>query len=317
MTEKNQWADKDHKWQIIEERRFMWSPEQIQRLAEAMNLTSGITIVDVGCGLGYLGWTYWKHFGEDGAYLGVDCSISLLEEATEMAGDWSTGGAVDFINGDSYSIPITDGSIDVTMCQTLLMHLEFPEEALREMVRITKPGGIVMCKENNLVSHFMKLSYSSCTDGEDIDDMLFYRRMNLIWVRGRKKLGFGDLGIASRVPRMMHETGLKEIRGFCNERLQFLLPPYEYPQQKQRVDIIQKHYPRDSTAEEKQEAKEDYRKYHLAGGGDSSSFDQDYDRFLEIVRARSEKRLNQIKDETLFACSGGSNFLCIFGKKPF
>ncbi len=316
MTDKDKWADKNHKWQIIEERKYMWYEEQIERLASDMEFTPGMTIVDVGCGLGYLGWTYWEHYGNGGTYTGVDCSLSLLKEAYEIAQGWTTGGIANFINGDSYKIPIADGYSDVTMCQTLLTHLEFPEKALCEMVRITKPGGIVMCKELDNVSQFMKLSYSSATDHEDFNDILFYRKMRLILARGRRELGFGDLGIGSRVPRMMHEADLTEIEVFCNERLEFLVPPYEDSQQKLRVEIMGR-YTKDTTVEERQKSKDECKKYYIAGGGDPDSFDFDYDRLLEITKIRSEKRIKQIEDQTLFACSGGSNFFCIFGKKPY
>lgn len=315
MTDKDKWADKDHKWQIIEERKFMWNEEQIERLASAMELTPGMTIVDVGCGLGYLGWTYWKHYGNSGTYIGVDCSLSLLIDSNGIASEWSTGGTACFINGDSYKIPIATGTIDLTMCQTLLMHLEFPEKALHEMVRITKPGGIVMCKELDSVSRYLRLGYSTVKEDEDIDDIIFRRRMKLTWIRGRKKLGLGDFGIGARVPKMMHETGLEEIRGFCNERLEFLVPPYEDPLQRLRIEIIGRNV-KESTTEERQRSKEEYRKYYLAGGGDPASFENDYSRLFELYRTEHEGRLKQIEDEVLFACSGGSNFFCIFGRKP-
>ena len=292
----------------------MWYEEQIERLASSMKLTPGMTIADVGCGLGYLGWTYWKHYGDGGIYIGVDCSFSLLSDANENSRDWSSGGTADFINGDSYNIPLADESTDVTMCQTLLMHLEFPEKALREMVRITKPGGIVMCKELDSVSRYLRLGYSTVSEDEDIDDITFRRRMKLSWIKGRKELGLGDYGIGAKLPKLMYEAGLKEIKGFCNERLEFLVPPYEDPQQRLRIEIIGR-FANESTAEEKQKSKEKYRNYYLAGSGDTASFEKDYSRLLEIYRTEREERYMQIEDETLFSCSGGSNFFCIFGRK--
>ena len=315
MTDKNKWADNDHKWRIIEERKYMWHEEQIEGLASAMGLTQGITIADVGCGLGYLGWTYWKHYGIGGTYIGVDCSVSLLTDANDIAGEWSTGGTACFINGDSYRLPIADESIDLTMCQTLLMHLEFPERALREMVRITKPGGIVMCMELDSISRYLRLGYSTVKEDEDIDDVIFRRRMKLTWIRGRKELGFGDYGIGARVPKMMHEAGLKKINGFCRDKLEFLVPPYKDPQQKLRIDIIRR-FAKESTEEDKQKAKEEYRKYYLAGGGDAAGFEKDYNRLSNLHQTERDKRRRQVEDGNLYACSGGSNFFCIFGRKP-
>lgn len=315
MTDKNKWADKDHKWQIIEERKYMWHQSQIDRLASVMALSPGMTVTDIGCGLGYLGWTYWKHFGNSGTYIGVDCSDSLMREATETSTEWSEGGTANFITGNCYDVPITDGSADVTMCQALLMHLEFPVKALREMIRITKPGGIVMCKELDSVSRYLRLGYSSVNEDEDIDDIIFRRRMKLTWIQGRKELGFGDYGIGARVPKMMHEEGLEEIKGFCRDKLEFLVPPYEEPEQRLRLEIIGR-FAKESSAEEKQKSKEEYKKYYIAGGGNPVSFEKDYSRMAKLFRTEREERLKQITNETLFSCSGGSNFFCIFGRKP-
>lgn len=314
MTGREKWAGENWKRQIVDERKYMWYEEQIDRLAAAMNLMPGMTIVDVGCGLGYLGWTYWRHFGNGGTYFGVDCSFSLLKEAEEVASIWSSGGIAGFVNGDSYSLPMADGSSDVTMCQTLLTHLEHPEKALNEMIRITKPGGLIVCKELDNISHFMKLGYSSVTEHEEFDEILCYRRMRLLLAAGRKELGFGDLGIGSRVPGMMHRAALTEIKVFANERLEFLIPPYEDPQQKQRVKIMSRHT-QENTEEEKEKEKGDCRKYYIAGGGDPDSFEHDYEKLLEIAITRQEKMKEQVKNKTMFACSGGSNFFCVFGRK--
>jgi len=314
LTDKNKWADSDHKWQIIEERKYMWHQPQIDRLASVMGLSPGMTVADIGCGLGYLGWTYWKHFGKRGTYIGVDCSDSLMREATDFSAEWSVGGTSNFITGNCYDVPIADGSVDMTMCQTLLMHLEFPEKALHEMIRITKPGGIVVCKELDSVSRYLRLGFSSVNEDASIDDIIFQRRMKLIWIQGRKALGFGDYGIGARVPKMMQEAGLNEIKGFCRDKLEFLVPPYDEPEQKLRLEIIGR-FTRESTEEEKEKSKEDYKKYYIAGSGDPISFEKDYSRMKELFRTKREKRLRQIKDETLYSCSGGSNFFCILGRK--
>ena len=77
MSDTNKWADSDHKWNIIEERKHMWHQSQIDRIAAVIGLSPGMSVADIGCGLGYLGWTYWKYYGQGGSYTGVDCSSEL------------------------------------------------------------------------------------------------------------------------------------------------------------------------------------------------------------------------------------------------
>ena len=314
MSETNKWANEDHKWQIIEERKFMWHPSQVERLASAIGLSAGMSVADIGCGLGYLGWTYWKYFGQCGTYTGIDCSSKLVLEATELSQSWSRGGEASFITGDCYNVPLEDNSVDVCMCQTLLQHLEHPTKAVKEMVRVTKPGGTVVCKDLDNVSRHMKISYSSVTEDQQIESILFQKRMKLIYAKGRKKLGRGDMGIGSRIPRLMHEAGLSQIEGFCNERLEFLIPPYEDPEQKKRIDIIQR-FNVEATEEEKKKAKEDYMKFYLAGGGNPDTFEGDYERLSATTAELSKWRSDSILSGSLFSCSGGNNFLCVLGRK--
>jgi len=49
---------------------------------------------------------------------------------------------VDLI-GTAYSLPFADGTVSGIHCEAVLEHLEFPEDAVREMFRVLQPGGIV------------------------------------------------------------------------------------------------------------------------------------------------------------------------------
>jgi SAM-dependent methyltransferase len=42
---------------------------------------------------------------------------------------------------DAYELPYADGSVDAVHCEAVLEHLEFPEEAVREMHRALRAGG--------------------------------------------------------------------------------------------------------------------------------------------------------------------------------
>jgi ubiquinone/menaquinone biosynthesis C-methylase UbiE len=311
---REEWAEGNRKKMIVDERKFLWTEEQVERLAASMGLSPGMTVVDPGCGQGYLGWTYWKHFGKGGTYMGIDHSAKLLDEAVELAGGWASDGRALFSSGDCCALPLPDGIADAAMCQTLLMHLEFPEKALAEMVRVTKPGGVIMCKEPDNVSSMLKRSYSTVEE-EDIDEMLARRKWNIIWARGRKNLGKGDWGIGTRVPRMMYEAGLVAIEGFCNEKLEFLQPPYDSPQMQNRISIIRGSRDED-TPENRRKWKRESRECHLAGGMSTSSFYRYHNRMVALADGRRDSILEQLDNGTYFGCSGGSSFFCIMGRKP-
>lgn len=45
--------------------------------------------------------------------------------------------------GDAYSLPWADGCVDAIHCEAVLEHLEHPDRAVKEMFRVSKPGGEV------------------------------------------------------------------------------------------------------------------------------------------------------------------------------
>lgn len=316
MTDKNSrdWSEKDLKKHIVDQRKFLWRESTIDRIAAWHELKSGITAVDLGCGLGYLGWTFWKHFGNDSTYVGVDCSIKLLREAMDISPEWSEGGKAWFLNGSAYSIPMPDECAEWVMCQTLLMHLEFPEDALNEMIRITKPGGMIMCMEPDNVSASLSIPFSS-TPALSVKEKLEQFKMQLIWAEGRKRLGRGDWSIGKKVPKMMADLGLINIDAIHNDTPWFVHPPYETEYQEYRIKKMHENI-KEKDEDTKKLLRKRYKECFLAGGGSLSTF---Y-RYVKSVESRQEEWetmvLEQLENRSYFQGAGGSHFFCIRGFKP-
>ncbi|MCD4700512.1 MAG: class I SAM-dependent methyltransferase [Candidatus Aegiribacteria sp.] len=316
MTDKSRrdWSEKDLKKHIVDQRKYLWRVSTVERIASWLDLSKGITAVDVGCGLGYLGWTFWQHYGTGSTYIGVDCSLKLLREAQENSPDWSGGGRACFVNSSAYDIPLPDESADWVMCQTLLMHLEFPEDTLKEMIRITKPGGVIMCMEPDNISSSLSISFSS-TDSPSIREKLEQFKMQMIWAEGRRKLGRGDWGIGAKVPKMMADLGLISIDALYNDSPRFTHPPYETEVQKYGIEKM-----RENIKEKDEDTRillwKSYRECFLAGGGSLSSFYR-YKKLCEEKQEQYEQLiLKQLKEHTFYHGINGSHFFCVRGFKP-
>jgi len=317
MQNSKDWSENHLKKLIVEQRKHLWRDDTIEMYSKWLNLTQGMTVVDVGCGLGYLGWTYWKYFGQGGRYFGLDQSSRLLEEASKLSEDWSRGGIASFQEGDAYQLPYPDNFSDWTMCQTLLMHLEFPEKALAEMVRVTRPGGLIMCNEPDNVSASLKTFFADGISYSD-DYAVQHHRILLTWARGRKKLGFGDYSIAVKIPWMMHNLGLVEIDSRCNDSCNFIQPPYETPFQKYQLELATRNMRKKQDTggtEDRKRGKKEFKEFYLAGGGSLSS----YYRFMkkaDRVSEEYEQALNgSIESGEMRRSWGGSSFFCIKGRK--
>jgi SAM-dependent methyltransferase len=231
-----------------------------------------------------------------------------------MAGEWARGAAAHFVRGSVYDSPLPHGFSDLTMCQTLLMHLEHPEKALEEMVRMTRPGGTVVCMEPDNLAAMLSVPWGS--DPEVDDGELIRRfRMNMIWARGRKKLGRGDWGIGQKLPKMMTDLGLRNVDVIHNDMPYFINPPYETEFQEFRMRMILENI-RESEDEDSREHRvrqREWKECYLAGGGSLSTYYRDRKITEERWKERKPAMMEQLEQRTYFAGLGGSHFYCVFG----
>lgn len=293
---------------LVYQRKGMWLEDTLDKLAAWMKLKPGMVAVDVGCGLGYLGYTFWKYFGEGGHYIGIDNESTLVDEAREASKEWAIGGKATFHVGDAYKLKLDDNSVDWVACQTLLMHLERPQDALAEMKRIVKPGGLITCNEPDNYRPALGKFYNSLPDLPFEEHMLSVRVLTICH-EGRIKLGRGDDGIGPQVPRMLKLLGMVDIEVRSNDRAQYLDPPYESQLQKNSLEKLKKQLleqDRFYTISEKQ--KEEF----LAGGGELDEYLQ----YRKIVERQISALRKQIEAGEYFACSSGGYFYAVKGRKP-
>ncbi len=296
-----------YKKMLTWQRRQMWTPEEIERYAKWLDLTPGMTAIDVGCGLGYLGYTYWKYFGTGGHYIGIDIRPNLLKDANETAETWAVDGMAGFVTGDVYNFPLPDSTADLVECQVLMIHLEKPKLALSEMIRILKPGGLILCIEPDNLTPTLVRAFSSLPE-YDIETQLLMHKVNLIANKGRIKMGRGDKGIAPEIPHMLHELGIDDIDIRVRESVPFMEPPYKTERQQETVKNMKKYL----LSEEDFNARtEEQKEEFLTGGGDPAEFS----RILEIGNKQRKTQLRQIENNEFYICRAYPVYL-IKGRKP-
>jgi ubiquinone/menaquinone biosynthesis C-methylase UbiE len=105
-------------------------------VTERMEIRSGMTVVDVGCGRGI----YHPLFRKRGArVIGIDRSIGMLKESRE---DCLAAA------GDAQALPLSDAMCDRVACNHVLYHVPDQVLAMRELRRIVRPGGRVVIATN-------------------------------------------------------------------------------------------------------------------------------------------------------------------------
>ncbi|MGB2989732.1 MAG: methyltransferase domain-containing protein [Candidatus Zixiibacteriota bacterium] len=304
--EKIDWSDQCWKEMLVYQRRLLWLDDTLDKLAAWLGLKPGMTALDVGCGLGYLGYTYWPYFGKGGRYFGVDISPELVKDAQKASQEWARGGEASFKVGDAYKLPFPDDFADLVMCQILLMHLERPQDALAEMIRVAKPGGIVMCKEPDNVSTMLTIRYPSLPELE-IDELLLIAKITLTYNKGRIKLGLGDWSIGRKVPRMMKGLGLTDIGVRTNDRAYYIEPPYEGMLQQYHLDHVKKQW---LNQKRRKTWLGRMKAGFLAGGGEPG----DFDRYEELDERIMSAMRRQVEEGEFHQCVSGDIYI-IKGRK--
>jgi SAM-dependent methyltransferase len=114
----------------------VWPQEQTY--LKRYTLPPDIRILDVGCGTGEFA-TRIAELLPSSQILGID----ILPEQLERARLRSTafGNRIEYRLDDAYQISQPDHSYDLTTCRHMLQSVPHPERIIKEMIRVTRPGG--------------------------------------------------------------------------------------------------------------------------------------------------------------------------------
>jgi arsenite methyltransferase len=112
-----------------------------ESILKASDVRPGNTVVDVGCGTGFLTRQAATQMQGKGTLVGVDLSPSMLDKAKGNLNNLALLAFVEFRVGDAEKIPVQDGFADAVVGNMVLHHCPRPKRAISEMTRIAKDGG--------------------------------------------------------------------------------------------------------------------------------------------------------------------------------
>jgi SAM-dependent methyltransferase len=118
--------------------RFMgrWSIPLAERFVGLIDPRSGQRALDVGCGPGIATRELVDRLGED-AVSAIDPSEPFVASARALFP------TADVRQGSAERLPFETGAFDLALAQLVVHFMSDPVAGLREMARVTRPGGVV------------------------------------------------------------------------------------------------------------------------------------------------------------------------------
>lgn len=157
----------------------------------------GMQVADICCGIGDFAILLQQEFRPE--YLvGVDHSRPFLRYASQLVADFGLEN-IEYQYGDASALLLADQSFDIVSCRLSLQVFNEPNDILREMVRICRPGGRIYVT-NEMISGicgYPNASVIRSTYAQTVDLAA--------------KLGM-DMDIGLRTRQLLADAGLEDIR---------------------------------------------------------------------------------------------------------
>lgn len=132
--EVRRWGDSARTSQYVSARNFRLLQRNVVRW---LGPPRGQKILDAGCGTGLFDAPLLKR----NEVFGVDFSEQSLHFAARRG--------LRVVCGEVGSLPFQENAFDITLCIGVLQHLTDTAPILRELARVTRPGGVVLCSTIN------------------------------------------------------------------------------------------------------------------------------------------------------------------------
>ncbi|NIM95770.1 MAG: methyltransferase domain-containing protein [Anaerolineales bacterium] len=120
-----------------------------EALLEMCHLDASSQVLDIGCGSGNTACYIAEVYGS--RVYGIDISEVMIAKANERAKQHGLTERLEFRVGDVFNLPFEDDWFDVVIVESVLTPLPGDKvQAMREMVRVVRPGGLIGANEGTV-----------------------------------------------------------------------------------------------------------------------------------------------------------------------
>ena len=191
---------------------------------------AGLRILEVACGRG----GFVRHLAGAGAHVtGCDFSAAALHATRLKLCNDGQPPPVTLVQGDAQSLPFAGNSFDILVSCETIEHLPEVQSALREMFRVTRPGGKLFLTTPNyfnfmgLYEIYARFRHPARRDDQPFDRRQWFPQVHR-WIR---QAGWTILHTDGTVHQFPFFPGRNPVRWHSlesNRSLRKLLSPFAY-----------------------------------------------------------------------------------------
>lgn len=196
------------------------------------NIKDPVNIIDYGCGFGYVGLLLMPILPSGSTYTGVDISDNLLNEAKNIFSN--SGYTTAFIKADLNDY-IPNEQYDIAITQAVLRHIPYAQAILKKMIQSTVNDGLVICMETDLEMEKAGQYFS----GLDYSELGLTPLMRKMW-KTELSIGGRDHRFAIKIPVLMQEFGLHDVKVRISDRVSFINPYEDESEHSKQYDTLTK-----------------------------------------------------------------------------
>lgn len=126
-------------------RKLVQSPKHVL----SPHIRPGMTVLDMGCAMGFFAIPAAEMVGTDGKVIAVDLQPRMLEQLKKRAGKAGVGDRIEtrICKADSAGLSDLEGQVDLVLAFAMVHETPSPEHLLAELGRCLKPKGRLLVAE--------------------------------------------------------------------------------------------------------------------------------------------------------------------------
>jgi SAM-dependent methyltransferase len=170
---------------------------RLEPMLAPLELTPGLSVLDVGCGPGYVTAELARRVGETGKAVGIDINKTFVAAARAHAEEKGVGRIASFQQGDFPPLPFPDRSFDRILCKNVLEYVDSAEATLKEIARALKRSGKALVLDSDW--DMLALDVSD----PDLSDRI---------LSAVKRTAVREPRIGRQLPRLFKAAGFADIK---------------------------------------------------------------------------------------------------------